>query len=830
MGGARPMKYRFIDLVDIEAFQSMLKSFYEATGILHGLVDSENNVISALGWQEACTEFHRLHPRTNANCLESNRFLAEHLDTGCVVGYQCQNGLMDYATPIVVEGRQLATLYFGQVFHEPPDLEFFRRLARDSGFDEEAYLAAIGKVPVVPRERVESIMAFYQQLGQMFAGNGLDHIRQREAERRLAELNRDLAQRVQERTTELAAKNSKLSAEIAERRLTEEALRSSQTQLQAILDSSPVGIGWSNADGEIEYINQKFIDLFGYTLDEIPDIESWSRLAYPDGTFRKEVVGHWARQTAAAKHSGAKAPDLEAPIVCRDGSIRHTLIAMSWVGDRRLVNISDISERWRAEQRDRARNATLELIAKGASLPEILNAVVRSMEAEDPGMIGSILLIDRAGRHLRSGAAPGLPDFYNTAIDGVEIGDGVGSCGTAAHTMDRVIVSDIQQHPYWANYRDLAAQAGLASCWSEPILSSAGRLLGTFAMYHRQPCTPDEHAFQRMGYAANLASVAIEHHQTLGELEHQAHTDYLTELVNRRHFMELAEAELIRAHRYRKPISMLMFDVDHFKWVNDTHGHRAGDKVLQALAGIVRQTLREVDIVGRMGGEEFAAILPETNTEQAWNGAERLRLAVADSKIPMEAGGSVNISISIGVATMAQGAADVETLLKLADEALYVAKNSGRNQVRMAAGDSRKPEAGDVLTNFVKLSWRDPYACGHPLIDAQHRALFDQANDLLAAMLSGCSADRIATSIDALGDDIVQHFRDEEAVLAECGFPGAAAHSAIHRELVDRVVAVVDRHRAGHVDIGELFQFLAVDVIARHMLRDDREFFPYVKG
>ncbi|QPK65194.1 diguanylate cyclase [Methylomonas sp. LL1] len=818
------MDYRFTDLVDIEAFRGMLKSFYQATGILHGLVDADNNIISAIGWQEACTDFHRTNPCSNARCLESNNYLSEHLGEGSFVGSACGNGLIDYATPIVIEGRQLATLYFGQLLHEPPDMEFFRRQAQECGFDEESYLTAIRKVPVVPRERIEPIMAFYVQLARMLAENGLTRLRQHEAEQRLADLNRELAQRVDQRTAELAAKNSQLSAEVAERQWTEDALRASQTQLQAILDSSPVGVGWSRADGKVEYINQKFTELFGYEMEDIPTVEDWYRLAYPDEKFRNEVVANWAGRVAAARDAGTKSPTLEAPIVCKDGSIRYVIITVSWVGGRRLVNFSDITDRWLAEQRDHERNSTLELIATGAPLQQILNDIVCGVEAEDHGMICSILLLDRDGRHLRTGAAPSLPDFYNQAVDGLEIGDGVGSCGTAAFTKQRVVVADIKTHPYWAPYTALAAQAELESCWSEPVLSSKGRLLGTFAIYHRQPQEPDDGDLQRIGYAANLASIAIEHHQAQDELERQAHTDFLTELANRRYFIELAEAELARALRYRKPFSLLMFDIDHFKAVNDNHGHKTGDRVLQRFAAILRRTLREVDIIGRLGGEEFAVILPETDVGEAREAAERLRLAAADTIMQSEAGALLRVTVSIGVAPLTGEPTDIETLLKQADDALYLAKNSGRNQVRMASETVWHARA-NISTNYMKLAWHEDYECGHARIDEQHRALFHRANDLLAAILSESPADRVIAMIEGLMADISQHFKTEEAIFSEIDLPGSRKHAASHRQLAERANVLLNRFREGSLAIGELFQFLVHELIAEHILKEDRAFF-----
>jgi diguanylate cyclase (GGDEF)-like protein len=319
-----------------------------------------------------------------------------------------------------------------------------------------------------------------------------------------------------------------------------------------------------------------------------------------------------------------------------------------------------------------------------------MQAMVENVEAEDTSMICSILLLDDDGRRLRCGAAPNLPDFYNRAIDGIEIGDGVGSCGTAAHRMQRVIVADINNHPYWEKFKQLAAKAGVGACWSEPIMSSKGRLLGTFAIYYRQPRYPDDETLQLISSAANLASIAIEHYQADQELERQAHTDFLTGVANRRYFMELAEAELNRALRYPEPFSLLMLDIDHFKLVNDSHGHKTGDRVLQRFAAILRETLREVDIVGRMGGEEFAAILPNTGMAEAWDAAERLRLAVAATEMQSDAGSSLQITISVGVATLFNENS-IDTLMKRADDALYLAKNNGRNQVCLSED---KPLAG----------------------------------------------------------------------------------------------------------------------------------------
>jgi len=173
---------------------------------------------------------------------------------------------------------------------------------------------------------------------------------------------------------------------------------------------------------------------------------------------------------------------------------------------------NEIKQRKQSERLEKSRSKVLELLACGAAFPSVLEAIVLGVEDENPEMHCSILLLDETGKRLLHGAAPSLPAFYIQAIDGVEIGYGVGSCGTAASTGQRVVVSDIQSHPFWTNFKDLAQQADLASCWSEPIFSSQGQVLGTFAIYHPDIHYPSQAHLALIEQTAKLASIAIEKH------------------------------------------------------------------------------------------------------------------------------------------------------------------------------------------------------------------------------------------------------------------------------------------------------------------------------
>ncbi len=160
-----------------------------------------------------------------------------------------------------------------------------------------------------------------------------------------------------------------------------------------------------------------------------------------------------------------------------------------------------------------------------------------------------------------------------------------------------------------------------------------------------------------------------------------AQTDMLTGLASRRHFMSLAEQELLRSRRYGRLLSLLMLDIDHFKNINDTYGHQTGDLVLKRLGAVLLDALRKIDFAGRIGGEEFVIILPETNAKDALVVAERIRKIVEETAIPLEYGLPLHIALSIGVTTLMDNSSNIDTLLGQADKALYEAKHTGRNRV-----------------------------------------------------------------------------------------------------------------------------------------------------
>lgn len=181
----------------------------------------------------------------------------------------------------------------------------------------------------------------------------------------------------------------------------------------------------------------------------------------------------------------------------------------------------------------------LEMIAAGAPLSEILNSLVLLIEAQSPGMLCSVLLLSADGNHIRHGAAPSLPPEYVKAIDGAPIGPKNGSCGTAMYRGKPVVVTDVREDPLWEDYRGLAAASGLRACWSTPILSGRGKVLGSFAMYYHEPQTPTGEESRLTDVATHIAAIAIEQQaareklaRTQAELAHAAQVTSMRELAS----------------------------------------------------------------------------------------------------------------------------------------------------------------------------------------------------------------------------------------------------------------------------------------------------------
>ncbi len=314
------------------------------------------------------------------------------------------------------------------------------------------------------------------------------------------------------------------------------------------------------------------------------------------------------------------------------------------------------------------------------TLHALLTELIHGIEMQYPNMICSVLLLNREKGTLHHGAAPSLPEFYNNAIDGLAIGDGVASCGTTAFCGQPVIIEDIFTHPYWENYRELAKRANVQSCWSQPIKNSQDEVLGTFAVYHRYPIIPKASELVAIEQYANLVMLMIERYRDDTKIQKLAFYDPLTGLPNRRLMSERLRYGIESARREGKLLALLMMDLDKFKAVNDNFGHLAGDELLIQVSQRIQHRLRDVDTVARLGGDEFIILLKDiAHVDDAARVAE---LIVHDLNLPFQLIQSDNVQIgaSIGISLYPEHGNDPELLIDHADTALYHAKDAGRGR------------------------------------------------------------------------------------------------------------------------------------------------------
>ncbi|MCW9016113.1 MAG: diguanylate cyclase, partial [Kangiellaceae bacterium] len=576
--------------------------------------------------------------------------------------------------------------------------------------------------------------------------------------------------------------------------------RSEERYARAVRGTSDGLWDW-NLQTNYAYLSPRWKALMGFEEDELANhADSFYGRLHPEDLPRVNQV--------TKAHLKGEAPfDIEFRLRNKDGSYRwyrsvgQAEFDQDGKASRMAGALSDITARKNAELLEASKNKVLELTAKGEVLNKILDAIIESIEVENPQMLCSILLLDSKGERLYCGSAPRLPQFYSEAINGGKIGDGVGSCGTSAYNAERVIVEDVQTHPYWKDFKELAEKANIAACWSEPIFDSRKKVVGTFAIYHETIQTPNEKDIQLIEQAATLAGIAIEKHHNLEELQlaslvyqnsseamlifdasraiiavnpaftevtgyqpedviglqadilnsefyqkhfydamslavkhtgqwqgevkdrrkngevyykwltintiynddgsvhrrvalfsditerkkseqiiwQQANYDFLTNLPNRNMFHDRLQQEIKKARRENSIFAVLLIDLDRFKEINDTLGHDYGDILLVEASSRINDSVRESDTVARLGGDEFTIIL--TEIEDNLN-VERVATKIVDKlSQPFQLNDEVAyVSASIGITLYPSDTEQFEELLKNADQAMYEAKNLGRNR------------------------------------------------------------------------------------------------------------------------------------------------------
>jgi diguanylate cyclase (GGDEF)-like protein len=336
-----------------------------------------------------------------------------------------------------------------------------------------------------------------------------------------------------------------------------------------------------------------------------------------------------------------------------------------------------ISKAWALEvARQRAREAeNLRLAASAISssleLPQVLDNILTHLE--QVVLFDSACVFLRESTHLRAVAGRGLPDptlWLNRQFPLDEL------YLLAQRSRQPTLIGDASQDGRFHHWGETIYVRG----WMGVPLIIRERVTGILTLDSRQPnAFNSNHARQAAAFADQVA-IAIENARLYQQVQWEAMNDPLTRLYNRRGLFDLGQREVERSRRFGHPLTAIMIDIDLFKDVNDNYGHNTGDLVLSALADELVRQVRDVDIVGRYGGEEIVILLPETSLDGGVMAAERLRQAVEQLPIPGEQA-LLTITISLGVAELTSRVTDLTTLIDMSDNAMYQAKQAGRNRV-----------------------------------------------------------------------------------------------------------------------------------------------------
>jgi len=483
----------------------------------------------------------------------------------------------------------------------------------------------------------------------------------------------------------LSDTNVELSSRIADQTRYEEIMRQATQRFEALIESSPLAIIVRDTEGRIEKWNASAERMFGWSEKEL--------MGRPAPLFSLGAEGEGAHQREAILRGDTFA-DVEAVRIRKDGTPISVSISAAPVRDATgqavsyLTIIADVTERKRAEQRQDLENAITLLLADARSLEEVMPRVIEIICESLKFAYGARWVVDNKQHVLRCAETWCVPDHKVEAFRALSA-TRTEKADLPGGFMRRVWATSV---PYWMENiaqdttlerRSAALEARLQHGFAFPILIG-GEFFGALEFFGYNSRMRDERIVELAHTMGSQIGQFIARKQAEANLQFFASHDPLTGLFNRGMFSQRLHQALAQAQRFERSLAILFIDLDGFKLVNDTLGHNAGDALLAEIAGRLRATLREGDVIARMGGDEFVVLIEEFG-EPIQVGEVAKKLLETVSRPYLLHGQECRVTASIGVSTFPDDGKDSQGLLRSADMAMYRAKEQGKNAFRFFA-------------------------------------------------------------------------------------------------------------------------------------------------